>query len=283
MSKEVVQKVQPPSLIMRFAGRYGVEPEKLKNTLKATAFKTKEREVTDEQLMALLIVAEKHDLSPWTKEIFAYPDRSGGIVAVVSIDGWIKIVQSHPQFDGVEFVSAPVSTRDEVPQWIECVMYRKDRAHATRIREFYVECKRDTAPWNITPRRMLRHRAFMQCGRICFGFTGLHDDDEARHIVEINAGGNGTAAETAADINAGIAKPGSPAREPAAAIDAEVITPESAGVSYAEVAAQIKDAVSIDALNLARDLIRSIKNEQQRAELDVEERAKRAQLAGQQK
>ena len=35
---------------------------------------------------------------------------------------------------------------------------------------------------------MLRHKAIIQCGRVAFGFAGIHDQDEARHIVERDMG-----------------------------------------------------------------------------------------------
>lgn len=50
-------------------------------------------------------------------------------------------------------------------------------------------------------------------------------------------------------------------------------------VSYASVAEAIKKATSTDQLDVAKDLMRSILDEKQRAELDVEERAKRKALA----
>ena len=56
----------------------------LMETLKATAFKG---QVTDSQMAALLIVANQYGLNPWTKEIYAFPDRQNGIVPVVGVDG----------------------------------------------------------------------------------------------------------------------------------------------------------------------------------------------------
>ena len=60
-----VVPIQSPSLVTRMASRYGVDPDKMLHTLKATAFKG-DVEVTNEQLMALLVVAEQHGLNPWT-------------------------------------------------------------------------------------------------------------------------------------------------------------------------------------------------------------------------
>jgi hypothetical protein len=47
------------------------------------------------------------------------------------------------------------------------------------------ECKRNNAsPWQTHPKRMLRHKALIQCARLAFGFVGIYDQDEAERIVE---------------------------------------------------------------------------------------------------
>ena len=45
-------------------------------TLKSTAFKSN-TQVTDEQMTALLIVANQYGLNPFAREIFAFPDKGG--------------------------------------------------------------------------------------------------------------------------------------------------------------------------------------------------------------
>ena len=72
------QNSQPPSLLSKMAAKYSVDPSKMLTTLKATAFKG---DVSNEQMMALLIVADQYGLNPWTKEIYAFPDRQNGIVS----------------------------------------------------------------------------------------------------------------------------------------------------------------------------------------------------------
>ncbi|MGL9722132.1 recombinase RecT, partial [Symbiopectobacterium sp.] len=58
----------------KLAERLGMAPgTELISTLKNTAFKG--GGVTDEQFTALLIVANQYGLNPWTKEIYAFPDK----------------------------------------------------------------------------------------------------------------------------------------------------------------------------------------------------------------
>lgn len=143
------------------------------DTLKATAFKG---QVTDQQMMALLIVANQYGLNPWTKEIYAFPDKNNGIVPVVGVDGWSRIINSHAQFDGIDFEQDDASCT--------CTIHRKDRSHPIRVTEYMVECKRNVGPWQSHPYRMLRHKALIQCARLAFGFVGIYDQDEAERIVE---------------------------------------------------------------------------------------------------
>ena len=166
------------SVIARLAERFGVDAGKMTECLKATAFKGG---CTNEQLMALCIVSDQYTLNPWTREIYAFPDKNNGIVPVVGVDGWARIINEHPQFDGVKF--------DDVDDGGACVctIHRKDRAHPTVVTEYLAECSRNTQPWQSHPRRMLRHKALIQCARLAFGFAGIYDQDEAERIVEADA------------------------------------------------------------------------------------------------
>jgi phage recombination protein Bet len=164
--------------------------EELVNILKATAFKGP---ASDAQMTALMVVANQYGLNPWTKEIYAFPDKNNGIVPVVGVDGWSRIINTHEQFDGMEFEQDETSCT--------CKMYRKDRGHHIAITEYMSECKRDVGPWKSHPKRMLRHKAMIQCARIAFGYVGIYDADEAEHIViekDITAEGQTLPAENKA-------------------------------------------------------------------------------------
>lgn len=155
--------------------------------LKNTAFKG--GNVTDAQMTSLMIVADQYGLNPWTREIYAFPDK-GGIVPVVGVDGWSRIINEHPQFDGLEF--------EQNDESCTCIMYRKDRSHAIKVTEWLSECKRENAqPWKTHPKRMLRHKSLIQCARLAFGFVGIYDQDEAERIVEIDITPRDTAPDSA--------------------------------------------------------------------------------------
>lgn len=150
-----------------------VDPRELLSVLKATAFKG---QVTDAQMTALLIVSKQYGLNPWTKEIYAFPDKNNGIVPVVGVDGWSRIINNNPQFDGMDF--------EQDDESCTCVIYRKDRGHPIRVTEYMSECRRNVGPWQSHPKRMLRHKAMIQCARLAFGFVGIYEQDEAERIIE---------------------------------------------------------------------------------------------------
>lgn len=166
-------------LASNMASRFGIESEngELLQTLKQTAFKGN---VSDAQMTALILVAQQYGLNPFTREIYAFPDQQNGIIPVVGVDGWTRIINEHPQFDGLDFVQ-----NDEQ---CTCIIYRKDRNHPIKITEYHAECyrdiKSDKSPWKTHPKRMLRHKALIQCARIAFGFVGIYDTDEAERIKE---------------------------------------------------------------------------------------------------
>jgi phage recombination protein Bet len=265
----------PPSLIAKMAQRFSVEPNKMLGTLKQTAFRTRqgEPEVTNEQMMALLIVADQYKLNPFTKELYAFPDKNAGIVPVVGVDGWARIINEHAHFDGMEFVDGD----GDPPAWIECVVYRKDRSRPTRVREYLAECKRATQPWQSHPRRMLRHKAMIQCARLAFGFVGIFDEDEAQRITS-NAIDvtpiDPTKSGALASINATVA----PAKT-AETIDVTPTTTETPAatpttadgdpITFAQVAGDLAKAKTKEGVDLARDLIRHVADEKQRAELEA--------------
>lgn len=165
----------------------------LMETLKATAFKG---QVNDSQMTALMVVANQYSLNPWTKEIYAFPDKNNGIVPVVGVDGWARIINQHAQFDGMDF--------EQDAESCTCIIHRKDRSHPVKVTEYMAECKRGTGPWQSHPRRMLRHKAMIQCARLAFGYVGIYDKDEAERIIE-----SGEAEPVRAAIDA------SPAEKPA--------------------------------------------------------------------
>ena len=214
------------TLIQKFAERFSIDADNLFEILKATAFRQKagSTPVTDEQMMALLIVADQYSLNPFTREIYAYPDKQNGIVPVVGVDGWSRIINQHTNFDGMEFRASDklveMPSAKPCPEWMECVMHRKDRKHPTAIREYLDEVYREpftgnkdgrsytvNGPWQSHTKRFLRHKTMIQAARLVFGFGGIFDQDEAERILESQSDSLSTGTELTAVVVGSEASP----------------------------------------------------------------------------
>jgi phage recombination protein Bet len=180
----IVAPQQKPSALAVMASRCNVDPAKLHSTLKNTVFKG----ATDDELLALVVTANTYELNPILKELYAFPKKGGGITPMVGVDGWIKIANRQPNFDGMD---VEVYGDGKTPTHATGTIYLKDRSHPVKVTEYFEECKRNTDPWNQMPRRMIRNKAIIQAIRLAFGVSGIHDEDEARDIsgqVQIVAG-----------------------------------------------------------------------------------------------
>jgi phage recombination protein Bet len=177
------------SLITTMANRYGLEPGKFYATLEKTILPSG-KNASQEQVAAFLVVANHYELNPFIKEIYAFPNQAGGISPIVSVDGWLTIINRQPTLDGIQYEDHTDETGNLTA--ITCRIYRKDRSRPNEITEYMKECKRKTSTWDQWPARMLRHKALIQCARQAFGLAGIYDPDEAERIASNEENGNGS-------------------------------------------------------------------------------------------
>lgn len=138
---------------------------------------------TKADLLGFLQVAHSYDLDPWAREIYCIVSR-GKVLPYISIDGYAKIVNRQPEYDGCEFDYQ--QNADGQFEAVTCTMWRKDRSRPVRITEFMAECyKPDSDAWKRNPARMLRHRAFIQAARLSFPIAAGLDEDSAEHMIDI--------------------------------------------------------------------------------------------------
>jgi phage recombination protein Bet len=179
-----VETRQPRSVLVDMSSRFGMEPAAFEATVRATCMKPDKngKVPSREEFAAFLLVAKEYRLNPLTKEIYAFPAKGGGIVPIVSLDGWANLINSHPAMDGVTFVME--HSDDGALISCTCRIYRKDRSHPIEVTEYLSECIRNTEPWQMK-HRMLRHKSLIQCSRYAFGFSGIYDEDEGAKIAEM--------------------------------------------------------------------------------------------------
>lgn len=173
-----------PSLLEMMASQYNMDWRKFQDVLLKTIF-PQNQVATMEQLASFCAVAHEYRLNPLVKHIYAFPSKGGGIVPIVSIDGWISLVQRNTLYDGHSF--AYTWKDGEVGGKLvsaTCILRRKDLQAPIEHTEFMEECARDTEPWKKWPRRMLTHKAFIQASRYAFGLSGIYDPDEGERIAE---------------------------------------------------------------------------------------------------
>lgn len=175
MSKEL-ELAKPLKVLASYCQ---VDPAELHKVLEKTAFKNCR---TPEEFLACTIIAAAYGLNPLTGQIHAFSGKGGGVVPVVSIDGWVHMVTSHPKYDGVEFVDVREGGKIIA---ITTKLYVKGQQQPTSVTEYLDECKRDIDTWKKWPYRMLRHKSYIQCARIAFGFGGVYDEDEAERINSV--------------------------------------------------------------------------------------------------
>ena len=184
MSTEIAKTKK--TAIEAMAARLQVSTAQLEKTLKATAFKECR---TNEEFIAAVLVANTYQLNPLLNEIYAFPSKKGGITPIVSIDGFIHLMNAQKDHDGCELIEnrnkdgQKNASKTDVDS-ITAKIYTKGRTFPTVVTEYMGECfDGQKGPWQRWPIRMLRHKALIQCARIAYGFSGIYDPDEGDRIA----------------------------------------------------------------------------------------------------
>ena len=167
---------RPKNALEAMAARLQVSSSGLKDTLLKTVFKDCK---SDAEFIALTVVANQYNLDPLRREIYAFPAKGGGITPMIGYDGWIRIMNEHPQFDGIEFDHI-LDDKGKVTA-VEGVIYRKDRTRPTKKMIYLDEFKVDTNPnWKNKPNHMLDVRCLCHTVRIALGVSAGIEGDEDR-------------------------------------------------------------------------------------------------------
>jgi hypothetical protein len=169
----------------RSVQRSGMSPESFVHALTRTSLSSLVM-WSQLDLETLLLAAERHGLDPLGREVFLVREGDAldeQAVLVVGVDGWSRVLNAHKKFAGMQFRESE-ELLDGVPAWIECTLHRWDRRVPTSVREDLSEVRGTSLAWLTHPRRMLRHKALVQCARLAFGLVGVYDHDEAQRILD---------------------------------------------------------------------------------------------------
>jgi len=144
-----------------------------------------------------LRLISKHELDPFADEIAIYRYEDGHWQAFITIDGWSKLINSHPTFSGISFTES-TELVGGVPTWMGCAIYRNDRVVPIEVKEYLCEIQTEHSIWKEMPRRMLRHRVIAQCARLAFGISlpeSSRDIDSRKINLKVMVNDNATVAK----------------------------------------------------------------------------------------
>ena len=166
------------------ANSTGVTPEEVKEVLKGMIVSGKQQHgatATDAEMTVVSSIFAKYDLNPFVREGHAFVS-GGKLQVIIGLDGWLKIANRDPNFDGYE----QTENFDEKGELISVTtkIYVKGRKYPTPHTEWMKEAFVSTSPaWKKYPFRMLAGKSLGQCVRKAFGISEVVDDDEAARIT----------------------------------------------------------------------------------------------------
>jgi hypothetical protein len=130
----------------------------------------------------LLRLANKYQLDPLSDEIALLQWQDQTYQPFITIDGWSKLINNHPQYAGMSLRDS-TELVDGISTWMECAIYRNDRILPIVIKEYLEEVRTDHHSWQQMPRRMLRHRVIQQCARLALGISAsdVHQSIKNNH------------------------------------------------------------------------------------------------------
>lgn len=146
-----------------------IDPEKLK-LIKSTIAK----DCTDTELSLLLYQADRLNLDPLQKQIWAVKFADKPALIFVGRDGYLQFAHKSGQFDGMES-----GTRAEGNTIIGYAkVYRKDMSHPITVEVDMAEYNKKVGVWSEKPKTMIQKVAESQALRRAFAISGVYSPEE---------------------------------------------------------------------------------------------------------
>jgi hypothetical protein len=166
------------------AASNGVTQEEVAEVLRGMIISGKGQhgaQATNAEMTVVSSIFAKYDLNPFIREGHAFVS-GGKLQVMIGLDGWLKIANRHPEFDGYEQFDNFDDKGDLVS--VTTKIYVKNRRFPTPHTEYMKEAFVSTSPaWKKFPFRMLAGKSLGQCVRKAFGVSEVLDDDEASRIA----------------------------------------------------------------------------------------------------
>lgn len=166
------------------AASNGVTQEEVAEVLRGMIISGKGQhgaQATNAEMTVVSSIFAKYDLNPFIREGHAFVS-GGKLQVMIGLDGWLKIANRHPEFDGYEQFDNFDDKGDLVS--VTTKIYVKNRRFPTPHTEYMKEAFVSTSPaWKKFPFRMLAGKSLGQCVRKALGVSEVLDDDEASRIT----------------------------------------------------------------------------------------------------
>jgi hypothetical protein len=170
--------------IAKLATNVGVSEVEITDVVKGMIVSAKGQHgsvASNAELTVVAGICATYGLNPLIREAHAF--ISGGKLQVtIGIDGWVKIMNRQPTFNGVEFID---NFEGKELVSITTKIHIKGRDFPTCVTEYMDECfQSKSAAWVKFKKRMLRNKSLGQGVRVAFGISEVIDDDEKGRIVD---------------------------------------------------------------------------------------------------
>ncbi len=187
---QVVAATPRQTLIGRAADFLGTKPAMIFDLLRGVWPTGKNKHTGDpnpplsnEEITSGLALIARYELDPFAKEIYVTRSKGKALV-IIGIDGWVKVVDRTPGYDGFE---VEIKWKDEAEtqaEWVETRIFSTKRSHPAVYRAFAREyAKVSGVVADDLPIHMLRIFSFHHAVRLFTPIGGATSVDEARWMV----------------------------------------------------------------------------------------------------
>ena len=164
------------------ANSTGVTAEEVAEVLRGMIISGKAQHgatATNAEMTVVSSIFAKYDLNPFIREGHAFVS-GGKLQVIIGFDGFVKVMNRQPNFNGVEFVDN-FDNKELIS--VTTKIHIKGRDFPVCTTEYMDEAYQpNSAAWKKFKKRMLRNKSLAQCIRIAFGVADVIDPDEADRI-----------------------------------------------------------------------------------------------------
>ena len=142
-----------------------------------------------DEMIEFAALCKQAGLNPATSEV-APLVQGGHVSLIVSVDGWIKVARSQPEFAGYKLIPSENTIKinnSEVPEYITSQIYIRGLDFPLEWRTYYREALKPRSPvWTTMPNHMLQVRALANGIKRSFGLNA-YTPDEATDMIQATA------------------------------------------------------------------------------------------------